>query len=436
MADRRGGPFLLNPRLAGEHMAYESALRQAGAWRSGLGVLPGFLLAATLALGTLFDGGLARASQNEAAVAPILVGLDADMSARAIAGGEAIRRGAILAIEEINRAGGVLGRPLRLIVRDHRANPARGIDNIDEFGQTENLVAVLGGVQTPVVLAELETIHRHGIVYLVPWAAGTPIVDNGFEPNYVFRVSVRDEHAGGFLVDAARARGFERLGLLLWRTGWGRSNEAAMTAALGKAGLKPAAVQWFNTGQADMSAEVDALVDAGADVIMLVAGPPDGLVAVRDIAALADDRRVPVISHWGITGGAFFQEAADHLAKLDLSFLQTISFFEPPFAERALRLYERYCDAFGPCQSPADIMSPVGTAHAYDLVHLLALAIAQAGTIDRPQVRAALESLGRHEGIMRDYEPAFTPDRHDALDASDFRLSRYDRGGAIVPIAD
>ena len=422
-------------------MAYESMLRQVGArqvgaWMSGLGVRPGFLLAATLALGTAFDGGLARANQNETTPAPILVGLDADMSARASAGGEAIRRGAILAIEDINGAGGVLGRPLRLIVRDHRANPARGTDNIDEFGQTENLVAVLGGVQTPVVLAELETIHRHQIVYLVPWAAGTPIVDNGFEPNYVFRVSVRDEHAGGFLVDAARARGFERLGLLLWRTGWGRSNEAAMTAALGKAGLEPAAVQWFNSAQADMSAEVAALVDAGADAIMLVAGPPDGLVAVRAVAALADDRRVPVISHWGITGGDFFQAAADHLAKVDLSFLQTISFFEPPFAERARRLYESYCAAFGPCRSPADIMSPVGTAHAYDLVHLLAMAIEQAGTIDRPRVRAALESLGRYEGIMRNYDPAFTPDRHDALDASDFRLSRYDRGGAIVPIAD
>lgn len=78
-------------------------------------------------------------------------------------------------------------------------------------------------------------------------------------------------------------------------------------------------------------------------------------------------------------------------------------------------------------------MSPVGTAHAYDLVHLLRMAIQAAGTIDRARVRAKLETLGRYDGLVRIYEPAFTADRHDALDVSDFRLTRYDSSGAIVP---
>ena len=403
-----------------------------GPWRR---LVTGFASAvATVGLaliGTAPDG---AATKGGSAVDPIVVGLDADMSAIDGVGGEAIRRGIVLAMDEINAQGGVLDRPLELIVRDHRGNPSRGIDNIDEFAAMDNLVAVVGGVHTPVALAELETIHRHGVVYLGPWAAGTPVVDNGFDPNYVFRVSVRDEHAGGFLVDAARARGFERPGLLLWRTGWGRSNEAAMTAALARLGLAPAGVQWFNTAQPDMTAEIEALAAAGAEVIMLVASSRDGSVAIRNIAAMPEDRRLPVISHWGITGGRFFEETAGSLENVDLSFLQTISFFEPPFPERAERVYAAYCDKFGPCQSPADVVSPVGTAHAYDLIHMLALAIERAGSTDRAAVRSSLEDLGRYEGLMRDYDPPFTAERHDALDARDFRLSRYDGSGAIVPV--
>jgi branched-chain amino acid transport system substrate-binding protein len=61
---------------------------------------------------------------------PLYIGLDADMSAVSKDGGIAIQRGAMIAIEEINHAGGVLNRPLELITKDHRGNPARGIANI------------------------------------------------------------------------------------------------------------------------------------------------------------------------------------------------------------------------------------------------------------------------------------------------------------------
>ena len=90
---------------------------------------------------------------------PIIVGLDADMSSGSANSGEAIRRGMALAIDVINRSGGVLGRPMRIVVRDHRGNPTRGIDNIEAFARTENLVAVVGGLHTPVALAELEAIN-------------------------------------------------------------------------------------------------------------------------------------------------------------------------------------------------------------------------------------------------------------------------------------
>ena len=210
-----------------------------------------------------------------AANQPVFIGLDADMTGGDAQGGEAIHRG----------------------------------------------VAVIGGVHTPVAMEELESIHRHKLIYLGPWAAGTPVVANGYKPNYVFRVSVRDEHAGNFLIRTAREQGFERPGLLLWRTGWGRSNEKAMTAAM---------------------------------------NATDGQIAIRDIARMPAADRLPVVSHWGITGGDFFNRASADIGNVKLSFLQTFSFFAPPFPDRAKRVYEGYCKLFGPCKTRADVLSPVG----------------------------------------------------------------------------
>lgn len=364
----------------------------------------------------------------------ILVGMDADMSKGSAQSGEAIRRGAVLAMDEINAAGGVLGRPLHLVIRNHRGVPARGIDNILELARMDSLVAVIGGAYTPVALAELKAIHKQEVIYLGPWAAGTPIVDNGYDPNFVFRVSVRDELAGGFLVDAARKRGLRRLGLLLWNTGWGRSNRKAMEAALAKAGKTPATVQWINSGQTSMKRELDALVAAGADVVMLVATATESVRIVREMASRPPNMRLPIISHWGITTADFHAKAADAIAKIDLSFLQTYSFFDPPRPAKGKKVYKAYCANFGGCRSPADVISPVGTAHAYDLTHLLAKAIKKAGATDRRAVRRSLETLGRHDGLVRVYDPPFTAKRHDALSAADFRLCRYDANGAIKPV--
>lgn len=395
---------------------------------------PLYLQYLSLGGGEILDGVLAMTGQSMPSHNAVLIGLDADMSSGSAPSGEAIRRGALLAIDEINASGGVLGRPLALNVRDHRGNPARGEANLDYFATQPGLVAVLGGLHTPVMLSELETLHRHRLISLVPWAAGTAIVSNGYEPNYVFRLSVRDEFAGAYLVDKALERGATRVGLLLEQTGWGRSNQEAMTAALRRHGLSPVAVEWFNWGMADADRQLRNVLAADADVILLVANAPEGITIVNSLSGFPPDQRLPIIAHWGITGGTFHDEVGDRLNDMDLDILQTYSFLSPTRPDRASSVIQAYIDKFPAANSVEDIFAPVGTAHAYDLVHLLARAIEQAGTLDRPTVRSALERLPRHEGLVRVYDPPFTPDRHDALTPGDFRLARYNEQGVLIPL--
>ena len=368
------------------------------------------------------------ACQPTPAGPPVFVGLIAPLSGGSAASGQAIQRGMLLAIEEVNRAGGVLGRPLQLVARDLQNDPSAGVAALEELVAQYRIVAVFGGIFSPVMLGQLETVHALRVPLINPWGSVTAITRNGYEPNYAFRVSVSDADADEFLVRyALEVVGARRPGIVADTTAWGDSNVAGLTAGLGRRGTTPAGVERFDQGETNLTRQLGRLRAAGADALLMVANAPEGAATVRGLRTL--DWRVPVVSHWGISGGPFAELAGVENAEGVLT-LQTFSFFGPrsPLAERVLRAYH---DRFG-TRHVEEVVAPVGVAHGYDGVQLLAAAIRQAGTTEGPAVRAALERLGPYEGLVKRYAPPFTPERHDALQVEDYLMAVW-RDGRLVP---
>ena len=380
----------------------------------------------------IIEMGLQFIEENsEIADHEIIIGLDADLTGGSTRSGLSIKRGLELAANEINQNGGVLGKKIRILSRDHSGISARGIDNIRHFSKTKNLVAVVGGLHSPVALSELEIIHKENILFLVPWAAATPIVDNGYKPNFVFRVSIRDEFAGPVLVKEAFKKGKTKIALLLENTGWGRSNQIAMKDALKAENSEPVIVEWFNWGEKDLTPQLKRIAATKAEIILLVANAPEGKVILKTMNK--ESIYLPVISHWGITGGNFGKEVNNELSKIPFEFLQTYSFLTSKSTKNT-KIVKAYSDLFQ-INHAREIIAPVGTAHAYDLVFLLAAAIKKAGHLDRTSIRDALENIKYHEGLVKNYKPPFRPNMHDALSSDDLFLAKYDRQGNVIPVS-
>ena len=139
----------------------------------------------------------------------------------------------------------------------------------------------------------------------------------------------------------------------------------------------------------------------------------------------------PVISHWGISGGRFPELAGPSAGEAD--FVQTYSFFgkQGPVGERVLAALEK---KYPQIKGPQDVFAPVGTANAYDAMHLLALGITQAGSTDADAIRAALEgSEDALRGPDQDLHAPFSADNHDALGPDDYIMVHYE-GDKIVPV--
>ena len=365
--------------------------------------------------------------------APVLVGLDGEFGVENSFSAQAIELGLRTAIAEINAAGGVLGgRPIELVIKDNRSMPARGIRNSAEFAAMPNLVAVFGGRFSPVVLEQLPALKEAKLPYLVAWAAADPIIDNGMQPNYIFRLSLRDGLAMPKLLQSAEQRGFDQVGLLLANTSWGRSNLAAAEKyMLGVKNQKIVDIAWFNFKDTTLIKQYKKLTDAGAKAVVLVANDEEGATLVREVAALPPSQRVPIISHWGITGGEFFKHAAAALQEVDLSVIQTFSFFTAD--KQMLARFMKTAEQTGGIKRIEDIRAPVGVAHAYDLMHILAKAINLAGSTERSAIRDALEKVREHRGLIKLYKPPFTPTRHEALGPAELLMARYSRDGVLVP---
>jgi branched-chain amino acid transport system substrate-binding protein len=362
---------------------------------------------------------------------PIKIGQIAALSGGSAQSGEAITRGLSLAIDEINAKGGLLGgRMLVLVQRDDESAPPKGLIAAREL-ISEDVAAIFGGIDTPVSMAMVPVLNKEKRVYMGVWAAGTAITRNGANPNYAFRVSAVDALVDVKLLKFAHQKfGAKKAGLILINNPWGQGNEKGLQAA-SKAdpSVEIAGVEKFENNDVDLVPQLARLKDAGADSLILVGNAAPGAQVMKARERL--DWKVPVISHWGISGGRFPELAGASAG--DPDFVQTYSFFgkQSAVGQRVLAgLMKKYPQIKG----PEDVFAPVGTADAYDAMHILALGIAQAGSTDPDAVRAALEDLKTpYEGLIKTYAKPFTPDNHDALGPDDYVMVHYE-GDKIVPV--
>ena len=365
------------------------------------------------------------------AAEPIKVGLVAALSGQSAKSGEGITRGLTIAIDEINARGGLLGgRQLTLIRRDDESNPSKGQIAARELIFKEGVAALFGGIDSPVSLAIVPLANKEKIPFMGVWAAATPITRNGANPNFVFRVSAVDELVDKALVQyAVKKYAAKRPGMMLINNPWGESNEKGLTAAIAAAKIETAGIEKFEANDVDMVPQLSRLKAGQADVIFLVANAAPGAQMMKSLERM--EWTVPVVSHWGISGGRFPELAGKGAQHVE--FIQTYSFFGPQSAvgQRVLAaLQAKYPDIKG----PGDVTPPVGVANAYDAMHLMALAITRAGSSDGDKIRQGFYAIETYEGLIKTYHKPFAPENHDALNENDYVMVHY-VGEQIEPLA-
>src|SRR3954447_2671847 len=374
----------------------------------------------------------ALATAPAIAADPVKIGHVAALSGGSAQSGEAITRGLTIAIDEINAKGGVLGgRKLELVQRDDESTPPKGLTAARELIFKEKVAIIFGGIDSPVGMAMAPILNKEKVPHMAVWAAGTGITRNGANPNYIFRVSAVDVLVDVKLLDYAKTKyGAKKAGLILVNTPWGESNEKGLIEAVkSMQGMEIAGVEKFENNDVDIVPQLTRLKDKGADVLILVGNAAPGAQVMKARERLS--WKVPVVSHWGISGGRFPELTGPTAG--EAHFVQTYSFFgkQNGVGERVLAALKAKYPAI---KGPGDVFAPVGTANAYDAMHLVAMAIEQAKSTDGDAIRTALESLnGSYQGLIKTYNKPFSAENHDALTPNDYVMVHYE-GDSVVPV--
>lgn len=365
---------------------------------------------------------------------PVYIGIDEAFGIKSNTAPRAIERGVRAAVEEINARGGVLGgRHLRILTTDNQSVSARGRDNFIELAGKPDLIAVLTGKFSPVTVETVPEADRLKVPLISVWGSADQITDKLASPSFVFRLSLKDSWGvEAMLLRAKTSRKARDVCVLLPNTAWGRSGERVLIAKAPVHGMRLVDTRWYNWGDQSYLDHLRSCEAAGGQALVLVANEREGALLVSQMASLPKARRLPIIAHWGVTGGAMHELAGAALDEVDMQVIQTFTFINNP--RPAARRLAAWIQKDAGLKSVDQIQSPVGSAHAYDMTHLLAMAVDKARSTQGDAIRKALESLPPFEGAVRRYAPAFTATRHDALSAREVLFVRIERSGALTPL--
>ena len=359
---------------------------------------------------------LALAAMSTLALAadPIKIGVSGPFTGGSSSMGVSMRDGVRLAADEINKAGGVLGRQIQLVERDDEAKNERGVQIAQELINKERVAAVVGYINTGVALASQRFFQDAKIPVMNNVATGSVITQQFADQpeNYVFRNSAHDSIQAPMIVEEAVARrGFKKVAILADSTNYGQLGRQDLEKALELKGIKPVAVEKFNIKDVDMTAQLLKAKEAGAEAVLTYGIGPELAQIANGMTKLG--WKVPMVGSWTLSMANYIDNAGPggEGARMPQTFIQ-----EPTTPKRQSFIIN-YLRTFKPKNNRID--SPVSAAQGYDSIYLLAAAIKQAGTTEGPKIKAALEDLKTPvEGVVTTYNKPFTAKDHEAITAN------------------
>ena len=343
---------------------------------------------------------------------PIKIGVAGPFTGGSSSMGVSMRDGVKLAIAEINKAGGVLGRQLVAVERDDEARNELGVQIAQELINKEKVVATLGYINTGVALASQRFYQEAEIPVLNNVATGTVITQQFAKEraNYVFRNAAPDSIQAPMIVEEAiTKRGFKKPAILADSTNYGQLGRDDLEKALAAKGVKAVATEKFNIGDTDMTAQLLRAKEAGADVILTYGIGPELAQIANGQAKLG--WKVPLVGSWTLSMATFIDTAGANGSGA----MMPQTFVQLPSTPKRAAFIKAYQEAYKTDRMP----SPVSAAQGYDSVYLLAAAIKQAGGTEGRKIKDALEDLKEKvEGVVTTYDHPFSKTDHEAITAN------------------
>ena len=334
---------------------------------------------------------------------PIIFGMTFDAAKQASYYALLMRDATILRIEEINAAGGVLGRQIKLLMEDDENNPAIAAQKVEKLASAGALFIFEVGSSATGLAAQ-----RAAEELKVPNGSPTNVAEALTKPhkNWYFRLGLRDSIATEGLIRHLKTK-FDKPQLAVIRDGTetGLSVSDNQVKFLTEAGFEVVAKEQISPGSVDVTAQALRIKAANPGVVLVTGASVGDLNNYIKSHTLLGNK-APMIGN-NLFAVTTFPQLAGKAAD-GFMFVDAVDMARPDVKAVESKLMARYADrAKGSSQMIA----------AYDFVDLVVDGLKRAGTADRAKLRDALEATANWKSLVgrTGTTVSFSPTNHDGI---------------------
>ncbi len=320
---------------------------------------------------------------------PIRIGVVNEITGPQAEGGRFTINGIQLALDEINQAGGLLGRKVELRIEDNASTNPGTVLALSKLLSDGRLAGIIGPIRSTQIQAVAPTIAK----------AGIPTMIGGSEPSltrvnnrWVFRVRPNDSYSSRVMADfGVNTLKYRKWAIVHSTDAFGTGGRNALTEALKALGVEPLLAQGYTNNAQDFTPVVLAIKKSGAEVIgTYMTNSPDQGIFARQL------RQLGVNVAW-IGSPTTISVTALQLAGEALHGSYAITDFTVDMNDTTRAFAKRYRDRY-------NLTPDTFSAWAYDAMHLLANAIRDAKSTEPEAVRKALLAIRGYEGVEGRYQ--------------------------------
>ncbi|AGW14848.1 ABC transporter substrate-binding protein [Megalodesulfovibrio gigas] len=352
------------------------------------------------------------------AAEPIKVGLVVSASGPAAFLGEPEKNTAVMLVDAINAKGGVLGRPIELVIYDDETDVNKCVLAVDKLLKKDKVVAVVGPTTSGNTLAVMPKFEP-AKVPLISMSAAEKIT-SPVNP-WVFKVAPSDRHAVERILQDAQAKGMKKIAIITVSDGFGQAGREVLLQLLPQKGFELVADEVFGPKDTDMTAQLTAIKDKAPDAIICWGTNPGPAVVARNRQQLGI--AIPLYMSHGVASKKFIELSGDaaegiYLPAGRLAVAAQIADTHPQ--KQVLTTYI--------ADYEAQYKMPVSSfgGYAYDGLMLIVEAIKMGNSAEPQAIRDNLEKISGFVGTGGIF--TMTAEDHNGLTADAFEMVRIEQG--------
>jgi branched-chain amino acid transport system substrate-binding protein len=334
-----------------------------------------------------------------------------------------------MAAENLNRKGGLWGRPVEIYFEDDQSNPANSAVATTKLIRDKNVCAVIGSSITNMCMPMIPIVERHEVPN-VSLGAGHEITDP--VKKWVFRIPITDFRLSPFMLQfVVKELGAKRIALLYSTDASGKMGAKGVEENIGKYDAKIVITEQFDTKDTSMIPQLSKIKASGVDAIILYTSGTPAAVIAKNYKQLGME--IPVVGSHGIPTSTFTELAPPYIYNgrwilfatkgnvgdkfpIDDPYRKNIY---DPFMKQLKEKYGQHVKFNG------------FYGNGYDGITLVIEALKAAGTDNRAAIRDAMEKV-RFKGLNGEYL-LFSPTSHDGQTAETAEAAMILKGGEWWP---